>query len=390
MPELGKRRLVAELGGGNLGARPGQQLALPVDVRHECAEGVREALGRAAIGDHCPGHEPRNVIVRHAVQHGPDNVDLPDHGIGALAASDQAQHASGRQPACGVAKSGEQLVQVATLGLDHPAQQVEEHVRAIVGSSGGGDPIDLRHEQVELDGVTQGLAYQGRQRFVQIHLRSGHGRGENVLDCLRPPLLFPQRFGVIDLLDLEAGFPGARPQTADAAVRAEVLRGTRKQEQEAAPGVGTGARVDRERANQVPVEESADLDDGPVGVRRPGAVDQQATCERLDAKGMTGGETVRNGGQAGQRRLDRGMAGRVQRHGARRRAARAREPSQVGSGPFSEDGRRAPGRRVESGPRRFRHGSTADAVGVIVIYSSVRVYRDMTLLSTHPACASSI
>ena len=65
---------------------------------------MRQPLGGAVFGDHRCGDEPRGLLDVHSIDHGGDDVDLADQGVGPAAPPDEGQHAAGRQPPGGVAE----------------------------------------------------------------------------------------------------------------------------------------------------------------------------------------------------------------------------------------------------------------------------------------------
>ena len=77
----------------------------------------------------------------------------------------------------------------------------------------------------------------------------------------RDALLLAQHFGVVDLLDFDARTAGGRPQMLDAAVAAHFFGRAREQQQQRAPRLGVGSRVQREAADQMAVQEVGELGD---------------------------------------------------------------------------------------------------------------------------------
>ena len=94
---------------------------------------------------------------------------------------------------------------------------------------------------------------------------SGHRRGDDLLGGGRDPLLLAQHLGVVDLLDLDARAAGRRPEVPDAAVGADVLGRTREQQQQRAPRLGVGARIQRQAADELAVQQLGQL--GDRGIR---------------------------------------------------------------------------------------------------------------------------
>ena len=84
-----------------------------------------------------------------------------------------------------------------------------------------------------------------------------------------------ENVGVIDFLQLEMALAGRRPQPSDAAGRAHLVERFREDVQEGQPAVGIGARVQRDEANHVVVQQRGGFAHRLVGLRRGGAVHQQ-------------------------------------------------------------------------------------------------------------------
>ena len=96
--------------------------------------------------------------------------------------------------------------------------------------------------------------------FVELELGTGERRRQDVVDGLRQAMFLAQDLGVIDLLDLDARTAGGGPQPADAAVGTHVVGSAGQEEQQGAPGIGAGTGIDRERADEMTMEQGAHLD----------------------------------------------------------------------------------------------------------------------------------
>ena len=96
---------------------------------------------------------------------------------------------------------------------------------------------------------------------------------------------FPQHLGVVDLAELDVLAGRRRPDPRDAALRAQRVGRAAEQQQEVAPRLEVAARVDRELADQMAVEELGKLGDRRVG----------ACGARSSSRSVSGSTVIRSG-----------------------------------------------------------------------------------------------
>ena len=114
-------------------ARQREQLALAVEFRHEGPKGMREPLGRAALGDHRIGDKPRHRRVAHAFDERAHHVDAAGHGLGPLPLGEERDHRLHREvpgASSELLEDGVELLRVGTADVvDQPSHDVEERRR---------------------------------------------------------------------------------------------------------------------------------------------------------------------------------------------------------------------------------------------------------------------
>jgi hypothetical protein len=320
LSELGRRHF-------RLGQR--EELPLSIPLGHQRLERVREPIGRAPLRHHRPGDELCDRRIAHPIGDRADDVDGADHRFGLVALIEQRDHVLGREPAGRVSHLLEDPLEL--LGgrprhvLGQAAQHAEEGGGLDVDALALGHVFELRHELVELRGVPDDVDERAHRRVVQQQLGSPEGRGEDLVDRRRLPLLLAQHFGVVDFHDLEARPAGRVPQLRDAAVGADFFGRAGQQQQQRAPGLGVRGSVHGERANHVAVQDLGQFGDRGIGAGRQRAVEQERVGADLQREGAARGQARGGLRQPGERRGDGRVTAGVQRHRARRRFARARK-----------------------------------------------------------------
>src|SRR6185369_5913354 len=76
-----------------------------------------------------------------------------------------------------------------------------------------------------------------------------------------PAAAFAEHLGVVDFTNLDVATAHGRPDARDAALATNGVRSAAEQQQETAPGVGVAARLDRQLADQVTMEQRRELGD---------------------------------------------------------------------------------------------------------------------------------
>ena len=139
------------------------------------------------------------------------------------------------------------LVRADVLG--EAAQQIQERADPGGDALVGGLRLELFHQLVEALRIANDLEQGWHRRIVELEGRPGERGGDDLSQRCRVPLLFPQDLRVVDFLDLEARAAGGSPEMGDAAVGADIFRGSAPAASARPPRGGVGAGIERHRAD---------------------------------------------------------------------------------------------------------------------------------------------
>jgi hypothetical protein len=138
-----------------------------------------------------------------------------------------------------------------------------------------GPGLELLEQLLQLGRIPDDFEERLHARVVQLEVRPTQGACDDHVDRGRDALAFAQDFAVVDLADVDARSAGRGPQVGDATIGPHVLRRTRQQEQQRAPGVAIRRGVHRQHADGLAVEQHRKLAHRGVGLRQTRLADQQ-------------------------------------------------------------------------------------------------------------------
>ena len=115
------------------------------------------------------------------------------------------------------------------------------------------------------------------------------------------------------------------PMALDASRRADLVWRRPQQCEEGEPRVAVRAAIEQQGTDAVAMQDRGELGDEPVGAFDRDAAGEESVRENRQAQAALAGQRLHRRLDGLQRRVDRGVRRRVERHGSRRRAERAGE-----------------------------------------------------------------
>ena len=296
-------------------------------ILHERLERDGEAIGGRRFLDDVSRDEARNRAVGHAADHRVHQLrPLVD-----LALLEQPHEHFRRQPADRRRHVPQHRLEAIGIGFRHRVDDAAEHPHQRRGLRA--DPARIGralfhrgHQVRQAIGVTGDPEQLLDRRLVEIESHALQAIGEHLVPHGRlAARALAQHFGVVDLAQLDVPSRHRRPHARDAAVGANRLGRPREQKQEAAPGVGIAAGIDRQLADQVAMQQRGQFADRRFRARQRAFVEQQRLGENRQPKRRVQRGYRRDLHDSTERRGDRRMPGWIEHDRPRRGLAGACE-----------------------------------------------------------------
>jgi len=285
---------------------------LAVGVRSERFERLGQALGAFTIGCHGARHERGDDLVGHPV--GDCRHEISVFLIRGLTPVEHRNHRVGAQQAAGGRDGLERTIDVSlasrTCRIDGRPHQLQEgsDTHADLGGVRTDRLLKLFDQRREASGIGERLEQRRQRAGVEDPLLAFEAIRDDAIpgDVIATPAL-TQHFGVVDLEDLEMIPPAERPRLVDAARGHQIVRRARQQQQQRAPVLSVGARLDRQPADQSFMKQRGELANGGIRAEGRTAVDGEEFTMNGELHRTIAGKTPARRDEPRQRTPDGGM-----------------------------------------------------------------------------------